>query len=62
MLAIAVMGHGENKIIYGKDGENVNIKEDILDMFTNDNCPAMIKKPKLFIFQSCRGEKKDPGR
>jgi len=61
MCAVVVMGHGQENIICGRDGEKVHIKEDILDRFSNTNCPSMIGKPKLFVFQSCRGYKKDTG-
>lgn len=31
---------------------------DILDYFTAENCPHLAGKPKIFIFQLCRGDKK----
>ena len=61
MCAVVVMGHGKDNVIYGADGEMVNIKQDILDKFSNTNCRSMTGKPKLFVFQSCRGDKKDTG-
>ena len=64
MCAVCVMAHGENGVIFGKDGSRkgkVSIKDDILKEFSNESCHRMVGKPKLFIFQSCRGGSKDEG-
>ena len=64
MSAVCVMAHGEEGFLFGKDGRKkgkVSIKDDILKEFSNENCHKMIGKPKLFIFQSCRGGGKDEG-
>ena len=61
MCAVIIMGHGFDGVIFGRDGEKVNIRMDILDQFSNENCSAMIDKPKMFVFQSCRGLRRDTG-
>ena len=48
--ACAILSHGKEGQIYGNDGE-VNIK-DITDVFQTI---GLAGKPKLFLFQACRG-------
>ncbi|XP_040335787.1 caspase-14-like isoform X3 [Herpailurus yagouaroundi] len=57
---VTLMSHGEKGFIKMKDGERVSL-EDIFEMFNNKNCPALQEKPKIFIIQACRGEKRDNG-
>ncbi|KAG8521514.1 Caspase-14, partial [Galemys pyrenaicus] len=57
---VTLMSHGEKGFIKMRDGENVSL-EDIFEMFNNKNCPALQEKPKIFIIQACRGEKRDNG-
>nr|XP_058144351.1 caspase-14-like [Dasypus novemcinctus] len=57
---VTLMSHGENGFIKMKDGGRVSL-EDIFEMFNNKNCPALQEKPKIFIIQACRGEKRDSG-
>ena len=60
MGVIIVLSHGDEDGIYGSDDEV--LKTDyILKRFTGDNCPGLLNKPKLFIFQSCRGIERDRG-
>ncbi|XP_043269821.1 caspase Dronc isoform X2 [Venturia canescens] len=43
------------------DGEHAArrvLASDIIDFFTVKNCPLLKRKPKIFIFQSCRGGKR----
>ncbi|BES94466.1 caspase invertebrate, apoptosis-related cysteine protease [Nesidiocoris tenuis] len=35
--------------------------EKIFDLFTADNCPSLIGKPKLFFIQACQGKLLDDG-
>ncbi|CAB4041597.1 caspase-8, partial [Paramuricea clavata] len=49
-----IMSHGENGKIYGSDSKYVKIKEDIIHLFKEANCPALKGKPKLFFIQACR--------
>lgn len=58
-VVVIFMSHGgegeseEDTEIMGTDGLGLKTKE-IVGYFYNDFCPAMIDKPKLFLFQSCR--------
>ena len=67
MAAVCVMAHGDEGILCGRDwvigvgGGIVNIEDDILKHFSNANCRGLKGKPKLFIFQACRGDKQDSG-
>lgn len=52
-ICLIILSHGTDGYVYGVDYENrINIERDILDLFDD----IMNKKPKLFIFQACRGE------
>ncbi|KAM8759410.1 caspase-14-like isoform 1-T1 [Rhynchonycteris naso] len=57
---VTLMAHGEKGFIKVKGDDRVSL-EDIFEMFNNKNCPALHKKPKIFIVQACRGEKRDNG-
>ncbi|XP_037004188.1 caspase-14-like [Artibeus jamaicensis] len=57
---VTLMSHGENGFIKMKDDDKVSL-EFIFDMFNNKNCPALHEKPKIFIIQACRGERRDSG-
>lgn len=50
-----IMSHGGDRDqIYGVDGRPVKIEE-LMSEFIATKCPTLQNKPKLFIFQSCRG-------
>ncbi|XP_041377964.1 caspase-3-like [Gigantopelta aegis] len=55
-----VLSHGESQSIYGVDGKLVQ-KEKITGAFNGNNCQTLSGKPKLFFFQACQGQNKDPG-
>lgn len=57
---VTLMSHGKKGWITMKDGDEVSL-EDVFAMFNNKNCPALHEKPKIFIIQACRGEKRDSG-
>lgn len=57
---VTLMSHGENGFIKIKGNHRVSL-EDVFEMFNNKNCPALHEKPKIFIIQACRGEKRDNG-
>lgn len=56
-----IMSHGCEKRIYGVDGQILCIQEDILNKFSEEEISSLADKPKIFIFQACRGEKYDQG-
>ena len=58
---VCIMSHGEEDSIETADNLTVKIEADILNRFGNSYCPSMIGKPKLFLFQACRGDEVDPG-
>nr|AIY23410.1 caspase 6 [Anguilla japonica] len=51
------LSHGENDHIYAYDGK-FSIQE-IAALFKGDKCKSLVGKPKIFIFQACRGEEHD---
>ena len=58
-LVIIVSSHGEEDrsghvLVQCKD-ESVRVSE-LLAMFTAERCPGLANKPKLFIFECCRGD------
>ena len=60
MAIIVLLSHGEDGLVFGTDGRKVP-NEWILGQFDNENCPKLKGKPKLFIFQACRGDDPDYG-
>ena len=60
-IAVCVMAHGKEGFISGSDDEFVDLRKDVMQMFSNENCNVLDKKPRLFFFQACRGKKKDFG-
>jgi len=63
---VALMSHGkggnthEGTLIYTSDGRLIP-SEDILSRFNNRSCPLLQGKPKIFLFQFCRGDGIDQG-
>ena len=55
-----IMSHGNERGIYGTDGRIITT-ETILDYFSAERCPGLAFKPKVFIFQACRGDQNDRG-
>ncbi|KAL1501133.1 hypothetical protein ABEB36_006518 [Hypothenemus hampei] len=55
---VFIMSHGSEElketIIYGRDGTYLSTS-DIQSYFTNEKCPLFRGKPKVFIYQVCRG-------
>ncbi|KAI0222026.1 Cell death protein 3 [Lamellibrachia satsuma] len=59
-FVLCILSHGENDHILGTDEEMISI-DDITAMFDGKSCPTLINKPKIFIFQACRGKAKTSG-
>uniref|UniRef100_A0A7N4P2E1 Caspase family p20 domain-containing protein n=2 Tax=Sarcophilus harrisii TaxID=9305 RepID=A0A7N4P2E1_SARHA len=57
---VTLMAHGGEGFIKTKLNERVNLS-DIFEMFNNENCPALQEKPKIFVIQACRGDRRDGG-
>lgn len=58
-FACILLSHGEEDLIYGKDGR-MPIK-DLTGHFRGDRCKTLLEKPKLFFVQACRGTEFDDG-
>jgi len=58
-FVMALMSHGDDGVIYSTD-DCIDIK-DFVDLFRGDNCPTLNGKPKIFIFQACRGQNHEIG-
>uniref|UniRef100_A0A3B4E2A1 Caspase-6 n=1 Tax=Pygocentrus nattereri TaxID=42514 RepID=A0A3B4E2A1_PYGNA len=48
------LSHGEESHVFAHD-DMVDIKE-ITALFRGDQCKSLVGKPKIFIFQACRGD------
>ncbi|ELT98313.1 hypothetical protein CAPTEDRAFT_186473 [Capitella teleta] len=57
-LAVVIMTHGDKTSFTGVDGHEIR-RDDVLLKFSRDNAPDLIEKPKLFLFQACRGDHED---
>ena len=53
-LAIVVMTHGEEEMIYARDDKFP--ADDIIDKFRGNFCTTLAGKPKLFFIEACRGK------
>ena len=55
-LMVAILSHGKARdIVSGKSG-SISIKN-ILEVFSDQKCPTLAGKPKIFIIQACRGKR-----
>lgn len=63
---VAIMSHGiarrskQDSTIISADGQLLEI-EWVLEQFTNENARSLVAKPKIFFFQTCRGDSQDYG-
>ena len=55
-----IMSHGTEEGIYGVNGGIIKC-ETVLHYFSATNCPGLANKPKIFVFQACRGNMDDNG-
>ncbi|THD24299.1 Subfamily C14A unassigned peptidase (C14 family) [Fasciola hepatica] len=53
--ALFLLAHGSEHHIIASDGVLVSV-DTLVSCFTNPNCPRLAGKPKLLVFQACRGE------
>ena len=55
-FVFVAMGHGraggEMKL---SENTFINLSKDIVDKFDRDRCPKLRGKPKIFLYQACRG-------
>ena len=56
MAVLCILSHGKESVIYGSDGKVVQAKE-LINQFSDRNCPQMKGKPKMVIIQACQGGK-----
>ncbi|XP_077287841.1 death regulator Nedd2-like caspase isoform X2 [Arctopsyche grandis] len=61
---VIIASHGTsdncNNHVKCSDGSQMSVSK-ILEYFSNINCPALRNKPKIIIFQLCRGKNEDRG-
>lgn len=51
-----VMSHGaDGDAIFGVSGKHKVTVKELMDEFSVNECPSLADKPKIFIFQACRG-------
>lgn len=55
----AVLTHGDEGVLYGADGK-MTVDRLVLP-FKGNKCLSLAGKPKIFIFQACRGDRLDRG-
>ena len=53
-IVLYIGTHGNEDGFYCSDNKLVKHQE-IIDMFSNENCPKFANKPKLILFDCCRG-------
>lgn len=57
-LVLAVLSHGTGEnYICGVDGRGIHVMDILTKIFSAKKCPKMRGKPKMFIFNACRGDK-----
>ena len=54
-----ILSHGEDGVIYGVDGNKVEVNRIVSGFREN---PTLVGKPKLFFIQACRGRGSDEGQ
>ena len=56
-FVFVAMGHGQKGgILLLSDHTPINLSDDLVSRFDGNNCPALRGKPKVFLFQACRGK------
>jgi hypothetical protein len=59
-LTVIILSHGNSGQIIASDNSALEF-EKVLTIFNNQNCHQLIKKPKMFFFNCCRGSTLDFG-
>ncbi|XP_070697576.1 caspase-14-like [Pempheris klunzingeri] len=59
-VLVATSSHGVRKGIIDPYQKELQVEE-ILQNFSDQQCPKLKGKPKIFMFDACRGHLKDPG-
>ena len=59
---LCILSHGGSGCVKGVDGREVDIQRDIIGRFSGIQSPSLFRKPKVFLFQACRGRKMTEGR
>ncbi|XP_042858386.1 caspase-3-like isoform X2 [Penaeus japonicus] len=55
-VVVVVLSHGKDRqTFYTSDGNLLRVGQ-VRDFFLEESCPQMKGKPKIFLFQMCRGE------
>jgi hypothetical protein len=52
---VIIMAHGDEDGVYDIKGKRIRINHEIMPLFNGNNAEYLVGKPKLFIYQSCRG-------
>uniref|UniRef100_A0A1E1XLC0 Putative caspase n=1 Tax=Amblyomma sculptum TaxID=1581419 RepID=A0A1E1XLC0_AMBSC len=60
-VVVVLLSHGMRDNIAGVDGVALRLHEDVYELFSNESCPTLMRKPKIFIVQACRGPYEDCG-
>ncbi|CAL4128346.1 unnamed protein product, partial [Meganyctiphanes norvegica] len=58
-MILVVMSHGLNDNTFVTSNGKTMTSQEVYEIFSDKNCPALKQKPKLFIFQHCRGNNKN---
>jgi hypothetical protein len=54
-LEVANVGQGRVDFLYDSEGNHMTPYEDFVMAFNSQRCSALRDKPKIFVFQACRG-------
>nr|XP_034337084.1 caspase-3-like [Crassostrea gigas] len=56
-MVLAVLSHGTaDNVICGADAKMINVMDEICPIFSPLRCPYLSGKPKMYIFNACRGD------
>jgi len=64
LFCISTHGDQDNGVsfVWFLDDDDVGVKvNDIIDVFSDANCPGLAGKPRILMFDACRGDAKFPG-